>query len=169
MQWDLQPVDSRGRLLDLLRVHHPPIFVLAEGRPVAHVHCLAEFSMYGRLHPIPNAMSSCHCSSLFSSNRSDTGLSIRMQWLPVLPLTQCCCVLADYFDRSGTSKVAIKDKQLNKLLHWSSRNIILLPGPARDNFLSRVKFIYGWVARIHTASIRNCVERTSARIHHCVL
>ena len=52
-------------------------------------------------------------------------------------------VLADYFDRSGTSKVALQDKQLNKLLHWSSRNIILLPGPARESFLSRVKWIYG--------------------------
>lgn len=52
-------------------------------------------------------------------------------------------VRAVYFDRSGTSKVAIKDKQLNKLLHWSSRNIILLPGPARDSFLGRVKCIYG--------------------------
>lgn len=48
-----------------------------------------------------------------------------------------------YFDRSGTSKVALQDKQLNKLLHWSARNIILLPGRARESFLFRVKCIYG--------------------------
>ena len=47
-----------------------------------------------------------------------------------------------YFDRTGTSKIAIQDKQLNKLLHWSSRNLILLPGRARTNFLKRVKVLY---------------------------
>ena len=34
------------------------------------------------------------------------------------------------------------NRQLNRLLHWTSRNIVLLPGPRRDSFLFRVKTFY---------------------------
>ena len=45
VQRDLRPVDGSRRLLDILRVHHAPVLVLAEGRSAAYVHSLAELQM----------------------------------------------------------------------------------------------------------------------------
>ena len=45
-----------------------------------------------------------------------------------------------FFQTSQQSRRA--NRQLNRLLHWTSRNIVLLPGHRRDSFLFRVKTFY---------------------------
>lgn len=47
-----------------------------------------------------------------------------------------------FFDRTSKNQIGIQDRELDQMIHFSARNIILLPGPRRDAFLRRAKIIY---------------------------